>query len=393
MKLGKGEKIWTRVEIDDKELRKAVKRDSVAIINEISDKLSADDLTLLGQGIQSTRPLTIASGLQEILDNSFDSLVDIYCAYIFAKSKGRAIDEIARTVFPSTSKIDVNAIGHIALVIKMLEKNPMLIFDVYLRNQVINRGFDRYSLVSKKKSRPKIPLEDLDEVAVNNYLKTVDSKIKDGKKSMCWHITHHGDETELYVRREDKPILMKKLTDNISEVIANSTIFRFDKYGRKVDMWSENDAIAHKLLNHLAERIYSKDASYLLDVYQNNPTSVKTWLETIISDQDKEMKLLKIQRTNTPIEGNPKITIESTTPIGKTLEALNQLGIDMKADCAYNTEEVKIRFKQKNYFIGLDVSGEAIVMFTKWRKGTSSVMKDIDAYMRKNYELKLSLGR
>jgi hypothetical protein len=50
VKLGKDETIWTRVEVNDKQLRKEAKAKSDEIIQEVSKRIGPDDLKVIGKG-------------------------------------------------------------------------------------------------------------------------------------------------------------------------------------------------------------------------------------------------------------------------------------------------------------------------------------------------------
>jgi hypothetical protein len=330
--------------------------------------------------------------VREIYNRDFDRFVELYCISEFVKQKTRALKQIAKSALGKKVSVDIDKASSVVRAYLLLEEKPILLFDVYLRNQVINRSFDGYKLDCATRSRPKRNLSLLTVEMVDEYLKNVDKKFSDSRKSKCWHVSQYSESTEVYIRREHEAVLMQKLANNVPEVISKSVIIRFDRFGRNVDLWAEKDIIGVKILNHLATTMYGKDASYQAKVIQNGVSDVESFLVTLMRGQDKEIKLLKIKMNNAPLDGNPKITLEADKTISKAIEDLIKSGIDLTIDCSNNTEEIKIRFKRKNYYFGFKVDGTSIIMVTKRQQGTSSIMNPINEYLRENYNIEATCG-
>ncbi len=390
--LEKGEGIWNFIEIDDSKIETDISSNPLKYIDKLTEKLDGADLETVGKGVISGNKLRIASGVEEIYNQSPDRFMTLVCIMEFVNRKPKAVYEIAEEAFAKKGQPNISDNGPIAHAYKLYEKDPKLLFDVYLRNQVIRKGFDSYKLISKKKSFPQHPLQKIDENRINTFLKDVDSQFNDGLESKCWHVSHYGSTTEVYLRRQDEPILLKKLLRNIRQTMASSTILRFDKHGRNVDLWSEKHSVAEKLLNHLSKKIFEKDAKYEPEVYRNSKADVKNWLGAIMHGQDSDMKLLKIKRRNAPIKGSPKITIESSRSIHVSLNSLKQAGIDLSKDCATETEEISIEYKSTKYLFGLRISNGSIVVYSKRQRGTKKAMESIITYLKKEYSIKISLS-
>lgn len=392
VKLGKDEEIWTRIDIDNNQLREEAKTQSAEIVQEVAKRVGPNDLKVLAKGITLPKSITLANSIQAVYDRDFDRFMEIYYISEFIKLKTRALDQIARIALKSQPSINIDETSDLALAYLLFKKNPMLLFDVYLRNQVINRSFDEYNLECTTRSRPKKDLRLLTEEIVNQYLQDVDKKFGDSKSSKCWHVSQYSDSTELYIRREDEAVLMRKLVDNVPEIISKSVILRFDKYGRNVDLWAEKDSVAKRILNHLAIMMYDKNASYQAAIRANDASDVEMFLVQLMQGQDKKMKLLRIKMTNAPLEGSPKITLESDKAISKAIEDLIASGIDLTIDCRNNTEEIKIRFGRKNYYFGFKVDGPSIIIITKRQQGTSSMMTPLNDYLKKTYNIEATCG-
>jgi len=107
---------------------------------------------------------------------------------------------------------------------------------------------------------------------------------------------------------------------------------------------------------------------------------------------DGKVQLLKIERTNSPLEGAPTILLESSLSIVPAIQDLNHLGRDIITDSALHMKSIKLGFEEREVTLSFKRTDSGILLIPPYHRGSNDFLIKLDDYIKAKYDIRISLG-
>jgi hypothetical protein len=271
-----------------------------------------------------------------------------------------------------------------ALLYALYHKDPKALRDVFLLDKFHKSGFARMVL-DKNIRRPEQPLSDfLTPEYMCELLQACDLDRNDGRTSELKDIRSDDDRYSIYIRRADRPEMIVGAAGVLHGYKPEWIILNFLDGGKRVNIASTSIKTPVHIANRLAHAYFQQPCEYINQSKITTPKQIERLFSLLKDGRDENLTLVALTVKHSPLEGQPRLTIESSEGIGDALFQFERQVGDLLSSMS-KIEKFNLVYRKKKVHLKLEHVDAGVVVRYSDGKLNLSERKQFETYMEKEH--------